>query len=57
VTIDDPAGAADHLSALTFGQINSRNLVGLVPLGDDDLDAIISGGIAVFVRAYRAGLE
>jgi hypothetical protein len=57
VTIDDPAGAADHLSALTFGQINSRNLFGLVPLGDDDLDAIISGGIAVFVRAYRAGLE
>jgi TetR/AcrR family transcriptional repressor of mexJK operon len=57
LAIDDPAQAADYLSALTFGQINSRTLFGLVPLSNDDLDAIIAGGIAVFLRAYRAGLE
>jgi TetR/AcrR family transcriptional regulator, mexJK operon transcriptional repressor len=54
LAIDDPAQAADYLSALTFGQINSRSLFGLVKLSDDDLDALIRGGIAVFLRAYRA---
>jgi TetR/AcrR family transcriptional repressor of mexJK operon len=54
LAIGDPAQAADYLSALTFGQINSRTLFGLIKLSDDDLDALIQGGIAVFLRAYRA---
>jgi AcrR family transcriptional regulator len=52
--LTDPATAADHLGALTFGQINNRSLFGLIRLSDDQLDAIIDSGIAVFLRAYRA---
>lgn len=52
--IADPAVAADHLSALTFGQINNQSLIGLIRLSDAELDVIVDGGIAVFLRAYRA---
>ena len=54
LAIDDPAEAAGYLSALTFGQINNRTLMGLTRLSDEDLDALIDGGIGVFLRAYRA---
>lgn len=54
LAIADPALAADHLSALTFGQINNLSLIGLIRLSDDELDSIVDGGIAVFLRAYRA---
>ena len=54
LAIDDPAEAADYLSALTFGQLNNRTLLGLVRLGDAELNGLIQGGIAVFMRAYRA---
>jgi AcrR family transcriptional regulator len=50
--IDDPREAAGHLAALTFGQINSRTLNGLYRLTDADLDAIVTSGVGVFVRAY-----
>ena len=53
LAIDDPAEAADYLSALTFGQINNRSLMGLIRLSNEDLDAIIQGGVGVFLRAYR----
>jgi TetR/AcrR family transcriptional regulator, mexJK operon transcriptional repressor len=53
LAIDDPAQAADYLSALTFGQINNRSLMGLIRLSDEDLDALIQGGVDVFLRAYR----
>jgi TetR/AcrR family transcriptional repressor of mexJK operon len=51
--IDDPREAAGHLSSLTLGQINSRTLNGLFQLSDAELDAIVDGGMDVFVRAYR----
>jgi TetR/AcrR family transcriptional regulator, mexJK operon transcriptional repressor len=51
--IADPREAAGHLAALTFGQINNRTLFGLLQLTDDELDAIVVGGVGVFVRAYR----
>lgn len=51
--ITDPREAAGHLAALTFGQINNRTLFGLLQLTDEDLDAIVDGGVGVFVRAYR----
>jgi TetR/AcrR family transcriptional repressor of mexJK operon len=54
LAITDPARAADYLSALTFGHLNSRSLFGLVPLGDEERDELIRGGIDVFLRAYRA---
>jgi TetR/AcrR family transcriptional regulator, mexJK operon transcriptional repressor len=54
LAIDDPAQAADHLTALTLGQINNRSLFGLARLDDKDLDALIQSGIALFLRAYAA---
>jgi TetR/AcrR family transcriptional repressor of mexJK operon len=54
LAIEDPARAADHLSALTFGQLNNRSMFGLFPLSDAELDELIRGGIDVFLRAYRA---
>ena len=44
--------AAAHLSALTFGQINNRGLFGLIRLSDEALDAIVTSGVDVFLRAY-----
>jgi TetR/AcrR family transcriptional repressor of mexJK operon len=55
LAVDDPAQAADYLSALTFGQINNRSLFGLVRLSEKDLGAIIQGGVGVFLRAYPTG--
>jgi TetR/AcrR family transcriptional repressor of mexJK operon len=49
---DDPAQAADHLSALTFGQINNKSMMGTVPLTDAAADRIITSGIRLFMRAY-----
>jgi TetR/AcrR family transcriptional repressor of mexJK operon len=49
---DDPAEAADHLSALTFGQINNKSMMGTVPLTDAAADRIITSGIRLFMRAY-----
>jgi AcrR family transcriptional regulator len=53
-TLDAPDvdQAAAHLSALTFGQINNRGLFGLIRLSDEALDAIVTSGVDVFLRAY-----
>jgi TetR/AcrR family transcriptional repressor of mexJK operon len=51
--IPDPVQAAGHLSALTFGQINNRSLFGVQQVSKEDLDAIITSGVALFIRAYR----
>ena len=50
----DPEQAAGHLSALTFGQINSRSMMGTLPLSDTETDRIITSGVHVFLRAYGA---
>jgi TetR/AcrR family transcriptional regulator, mexJK operon transcriptional repressor len=52
--IPDPHEAADHLFALTFGQLNNRSLFGARPLADDEMRRIVEGGVRAFVRAYRA---
>ena len=49
---DDPAQAAEHLSALTFGQVNNKSMMGTIQLTDSEADRIIDSGIAVFMRAY-----
>ena len=49
---DDPAQAAEHLSALTLGQVNNKSMMGTIQLTDSEADRIIVGGIAVFMRAY-----
>ena len=46
---DDPALAAEHLSALTFGQVNNKSMMGTVQLTDSEADRIITSGIAVFI--------
>jgi AcrR family transcriptional regulator len=49
---DDPSQAAEHLSALTFGQVNNKSMMGTVQLSDSEADRIITSGIAVFLCAY-----
>ncbi len=50
----DPAQAAEHLSALTFGQVSSRSLMGTVPLTEDETARLLAGGVQAFLRAYHA---
>jgi TetR/AcrR family transcriptional regulator, mexJK operon transcriptional repressor len=54
LSTDDPGLAADHLSALTFGQINNRSLMGTIPLSDAQIDQIVTSGVRVFLCAYGA---
>lgn len=54
LAIDDPVEASGHLSALTLGQINNRSIMGTVPLSDAETEDILTSGVAVFLRAYRA---
>ncbi len=50
----DPGQAAEHLSALTFGQVSNRSLMGTVPLTDGETARLLGGGVQVFLRAYQA---
>jgi AcrR family transcriptional regulator len=52
--ISDVRQAADHLAALTFGQVSSRSLLGTVPLSEEETARLIKGGVQVFIRAYTA---
>jgi AcrR family transcriptional regulator len=49
---DDPAQAAEHLSALTLGQVNNKSMMGTIQLTDSEADRIVLSGIAAFMRAY-----
>jgi AcrR family transcriptional regulator len=49
---DDPAQAAEHLSALTIGQVGHKSVMGTIQLTESETDRIITSGIAVFLRAY-----
>jgi TetR/AcrR family transcriptional regulator, mexJK operon transcriptional repressor len=53
LAITDPAEAAEHLIALTINQINARTMFGVVPVSGGEVERIIAGGVAAFVRAYR----
>jgi TetR/AcrR family transcriptional regulator, mexJK operon transcriptional repressor len=53
LAITDPAEATDHLLALTLNQINTRTLFGVVAIPDTEIDRVVTGGVAAFVRAYR----
>jgi AefR-like transcriptional repressor, C-terminal domain len=50
----DPRQAAEHLSALTVGQVGARSLMGTVPLTEDETARLLSSGVQVFLRAYQA---
>jgi TetR/AcrR family transcriptional repressor of mexJK operon len=53
LAITDPAEAAEHLIALTLGQLNSRTMFGAIRLTDAEIDRVVTSGVAAFVRAYR----
>jgi TetR/AcrR family transcriptional regulator, mexJK operon transcriptional repressor len=50
--LDDPVLAAEHFSALTFGQLNTRTMMGAVQVSDAEIGRIITGGVRVFLCAY-----
>lgn len=53
LAITDPAEAADHLFALTFGQVNERAMFGAIKLSDAEVEHIVTSGVRAFLRAYR----
>jgi TetR/AcrR family transcriptional regulator, mexJK operon transcriptional repressor len=52
--IPDPDEAANHLFALTMGQMNNRSMFGIVPLSDDEIMRLATSGARAFLRAYRS---
>jgi TetR/AcrR family transcriptional repressor of mexJK operon len=54
LSVPDPAQAAEHLSALTVGQVANRSLMGTLPLTEDETGRLLAGGVQAFMRAYRA---
>ncbi|MEU8761080.1 TetR/AcrR family transcriptional regulator C-terminal domain-containing protein [Streptomyces sp. NPDC048659] len=50
----DAALAAFHFVALTSAAILQRSHYGVVPLPEDETDRLLTGGVAAFLRAYRA---
>lgn len=54
LTVPDPRQAAEHLAALTFGQVSARSLLGTVTLAEGETARIIRGGVLAFLRAYAA---
>lgn len=51
--VPDPVEAANHLFALTMGQINNRTLWGALPVTDDEITRMAGSGARAFLRAYR----
>ena len=51
--VPEPEDAANHLFALTMGQMNNRTLFGAVPLSDAEIRRMASSGARAFLRAYR----
>ena len=51
--VPEPEEAANHLFALTMGQMNNRSLFGALPLSDEEIRRMASSGARAFLRAYR----
>jgi TetR/AcrR family transcriptional regulator, mexJK operon transcriptional repressor len=51
--VPEPEEAANHLFALTMGQMNNRSLFGALPLTDEEITRMASRGARAFLRAYR----
>jgi TetR/AcrR family transcriptional repressor of mexJK operon len=51
--VPEPYEAANHLFALTMGQMNNRSLFGALPLSDEEISAMAASGARAFLRAYR----
>ena len=53
---EDGRQAAEHLMALTFGEVSNRSLMGTVPLSDDEAAQIVQSGVQAFLRAYSPAI-
>lgn len=50
--VPEPEEAANHLFALTMGQMNNRSLFGALPLTDREITRMATSGARAFLRAY-----
>ena len=48
----DRISAIEHLYALTFGQVNSKSMLGTIALTEAAAERIITSGVRAFTRAY-----
>ena len=53
--LPDAEDAANHLFALTMGQVNNRSMFGTVLPPEDEIVRMATSGVAAFLRAYRPG--
>ena len=51
--VTDPEDAANHLFALTMGQMNNRSFYGTRRMTDEEITKMATSGARVFLRAYR----
>jgi TetR/AcrR family transcriptional regulator, mexJK operon transcriptional repressor len=51
--VPEPKEAANHLFALTMGQMNNRSLFGALPLTDEEIRQMATSGARAFLRAYE----
>nr|WP_271209660.1 TetR/AcrR family transcriptional regulator C-terminal domain-containing protein [Rhodococcus wratislaviensis]GLK34340.1 hypothetical protein GCM10017611_11870 [Rhodococcus wratislaviensis] len=51
--VDDPRRAAHHFALLVGAEISERTFHGAVPLGEDEVSAIVTDGVAAFLDGYR----
>ena len=51
--VSEPIEAANHLFALTMGQMNNRSLFGAFPPTDEEISYMAASGARAFLRAYR----
>jgi len=51
--VPEPDEAANHLFALTMGQMNNRSMFGALRLSDEEIGRMATSGARAFVRAYR----
>jgi TetR/AcrR family transcriptional repressor of mexJK operon len=51
--VPEPQDAANHLFALTMGQVNNRSMYGAIELGEDEVIQMATSGARAFLRAYR----
>lgn len=53
LTVPDPAEAAEFLGLLVTGRVNNRSWYGALHLADTEIEELVTGGVQVFLRAYR----
>ncbi|MER7519429.1 TetR/AcrR family transcriptional regulator [Streptomyces sp. NPDC126499] len=57
LAFEDPEHAAERFVQLVAGGVVQRSFHGALPLSDFERDAVISAGVADFIRLYRPGAD